>query len=250
MPMADGSTGRGRSFDAWLCSAGGTAAWILLAYCLVTMIQLLVLGGPPATAEATFEVLQNNRLVGLLRLDLLTVLAMPLYYVLFFGLYAALRHTNLRLAAVATGLVVVGITLFLTTPSVLSLAHLADRHATAATAAQRQAYLAAGEALISADMWHSTAGLLSGLFVQVAGVLISLAMLQGPVFSRRLGYVGIFTFGLDLGHILAGLVSAEAGFLLMAISGPVYLLWFPWVGMRLRRLGRMEPECGVSTPAP
>ena len=47
----------------------GLASWILLAYCLITLVQLMVLGGPPATAQQSFDLLQSNRLTGLLRLD-------------------------------------------------------------------------------------------------------------------------------------------------------------------------------------
>ncbi|MEJ2082711.1 MAG: hypothetical protein P8Y94_11215, partial [Acidobacteriota bacterium] len=97
-------------------------------------------------------------------------------------------------------------------------------------------------AMIASDMWHSTTSLMSGLFVQIAGVLISYVMLQGRVFSTIIGYIGIVAFGLDLAHIIAGLFSAEAGFLLMAIAGPLYLPWFLLVGRRLLELGRTEPK--------
>lgn len=236
------------SMAGWLCRMGGTASWILLAYCLVTMVQLIVLGGPPVTAEESFRILQDNRFVGLLRLDLLTVFAMPLYYILFLGLYAALRRTNLGAAAVSTGLVFIGVTLFLTTPSAFSLAYLSDQFASASTDVQRNAYLAAGEALIAADMWHGTAAVMAGLFVQVAGVLISVAMLQAGTFSKLAAYIGVVMFSLDLAHIVAGFVSADISFLLMATAGPLYLLWFPLVGRRLRQLGRIEPDTGSLVP--
>jgi len=37
-----------------LCRAGGVAALLLMAYSLATMVQLVVLGGPPATAAAAW----------------------------------------------------------------------------------------------------------------------------------------------------------------------------------------------------
>lgn len=228
------------SLGSRICRAGGTAAWILLVYCLITLAQIVTLGGPPATADETFRVLQENKIVGLLRLDLLTVVAMPFYFALFLGLYAALSRVNLVTAALSTGLVFVGVTLFLTTPSVFSLAYLSDQFASATTEAQQSVYLAAGEAMIASDMWHSTAALMAGLFVQIAGVLISVVMLHGRVFSKLTAYIGLLTFGLDLAHILVGLFSAGFGFVLMAIAGPLYLLWFPLVGRRLHQLGRAE----------
>jgi hypothetical protein len=77
-----------------LCWTGGIAALILIVYSLATIVQLLVLGGQPATAAEAFRLLQNSRIVGLLRLDLPTVVVMPLYYFLFLGLFAALRRTD------------------------------------------------------------------------------------------------------------------------------------------------------------
>jgi hypothetical protein len=76
------------------CRTGGIVAWILVAYSLATIVQIFVLGGQPATAAEAFGLLQNSRILGLWRLDLPTVAAMPLYYLLFLGLYAALRRSD------------------------------------------------------------------------------------------------------------------------------------------------------------
>jgi hypothetical protein len=74
-----------------LYQLGGVTALILLAYSLVTMVLLVAIGGQPETAQEGFAMLQNNRLVGLLRLDVLTVMVyMPLFYPLLLGLYVAL----------------------------------------------------------------------------------------------------------------------------------------------------------------
>jgi hypothetical protein len=94
-----------------LCRAGGIAAFILIVYSVATIVQLLVLGGQPATAREAFNLLQNHRVVGLLRLDLPTVVAMPTYYFLFLGLFATLKRTNRATATLSTALAFVGVTL-------------------------------------------------------------------------------------------------------------------------------------------
>ena len=66
-----------------LYKLSGWVAIILLIYSLVTMVILLGLCGQPATAQEILDMLRQNRLVGLLRLDALTTLVMPLYYLLF-----------------------------------------------------------------------------------------------------------------------------------------------------------------------
>jgi hypothetical protein len=57
---------------------GGAAAWVFVAYSLTTMVILVVIGGQPETAVSAFDMLQESKLVALLRLDMLTVLAVPL----------------------------------------------------------------------------------------------------------------------------------------------------------------------------
>jgi hypothetical protein len=73
------------------------------------MLQLLVLGGQPATAAEVFNLLHNNQIVGLLRLDLPTILAPPLYYVFSLGLFAALRQAEGAIATLSTSLAFVGV---------------------------------------------------------------------------------------------------------------------------------------------
>jgi hypothetical protein len=223
----------------------GGVAWLLLAYSAVTMAIILTLGGPPATAREAFALLQQSRLEGMLRADLLTVLCVPLYLLLFAGLYLALHHTSHIYAGLATSLAFVGIALFLAAPSVFSLVYLSDRFASASTEAEQTQLLAAAEAILASDIWHGTGPFIGGILLQSATVMICVVMLRSRVFRPLIAYVGIVTHSLDLGHILISPVAPEAGFVLMAIGGPLYLLWFPLVGWRLHQLGAPELDCGA-----
>ncbi len=223
-----------------LCTIGGVATMILIVYSLVTMISLVVLGGAPGSAEEAFSLLQSNPIVGLVRLDVLTsTVFMPLYYLLFLGLYVALRRVDGAYATLATILVFAGITLSIATPSAFSMLTLSNKYAAATTEAQRSQFLAAGEAILASDMFHGTGALVGGVLIQSAAVLISVCMLRSNVFSKLTAYVGIVTHGLDLAHFLAGVYTPPA-LILMAIAGTLYLLWLPLVGWRLLQLGRFE----------
>jgi hypothetical protein len=236
----DPATGVGSAGTAWEapCRMGGVATFILMAYSLATMIQLVALGGQPATAAEAFSLLQNSRVLGLLRLDLPTVLALPLYYLVFLGLFAALRRSDAAYATLSTSLAFVGVTLVLATPTALSMLSLSERYAAATTELTRVQFLAAGEAVLAADIWHGTGAIIGGLLLQSGAVLISVVMLRSSVFSKTVAYVGIVTHGLDLAHVLLGPLVPGAGFVLMAIAGPLYLIWFPLVGRRLLQLGQ------------
>jgi len=91
-------------------------------------------------------------------------------------------------------------------------------------------------------MWHSTGAIMGGILLQSAAVVISVVMLRSIIFSKLIAYVGILTYGLDLAHIIIGIFLPEVGVILMAIAGPLYLIWFPLVGRRLLQLGRPEEK--------
>ena len=222
-----------------LCQLGAVAALVLLLYSIVTMLVLTLLGVPPSTAAECFAMLQHDRIAGLLRLDILTVFVyMPFCYLLFLGIYIALRRTNGAYASLATILIFVGITLFLATPSALSMMVLSDKYALATTDAQRSQLLAAGEAILASDMWHGTGAFIGSILLQSGALLISVVMLRGKVFSKTTAYVGILTHGLDLIHLVFLFLVPELGRILIAIAGTLYLIWFPLVGLRLFQLGR------------
>ena len=215
---------------------GGIAAFALIVYGVATLVQVMVLGGRPATAAEAFGLLQANKIIGLLRLDLLTVLVLPLYYVLFLALYAALQPVDRSNVTLATVLVFGGLTLVLATPTGLSLVPLSERYAAATTEAARAELRAAGEALLAIDIWHHTGAFVGGILAQCGAVLISVVMLRGGVFSRVTGWLGIGVHGLDLVHILITPVLPLAAAVLMAVAGTFYPVWFFLVGRRLLRL--------------
>jgi hypothetical protein len=217
---------------------GAAAAIILVVYSLVTMLVLVTLGGQPPTAQETFAMLQSGRLAGLLRLDLLTVVVMPLYYVLFLGIFTALQQTQRTYAALGAVLGAAGVTLFLATPSVFSWLALSDKFAAAANTAEQTRLLAAGEAILASDMWHGSGALVGGVLLQTGAVLVSVAMLGSQAFAKLTAYVGVVTHGLDLVRLLIAFFFPTASVFLMVIAGPLYLLWFPLVARDFSRLGR------------
>ena len=225
-----------------LCRIGGIAALLLLVYSLAMMAQMVILGGQPTTAAQAFDLLQHHRVVGLLRLDLPTVAVMPLYYLLFLGLYAALKRTSPAIALLSTALAFVGVTLLLATPTALSMIPLSDKYAAATSEATRAQILAAGEALMAADIWHGTGAILGGVLLQCGAVLISIVMLRGGAFSKTTAWLGIAMHSLDLAHIVLGLFVPVAGIVLMATAGPFYPIWLFLVGRRLLQLTARKDE--------
>jgi hypothetical protein len=224
-----------------LYKMGGITALILMGYSLITIVILVVLGAPPTTAAEIFEMLEENKFIGLLRLDILTVLVyMPLFYLLFLGLYAALKKTHLVSTAIAVLLGFAGVTLFLATPSVFSWLALSDKFSAATTESQKTLLSAAGEAILVSDMWHGTGATIGGILIQVATTLISIAMLSSNAFGKSTAYVGIVTHGLDLAHLLVGFFFPAGGVVLIQIAGTLYLVWLPLLARDFFRLSRSD----------
>lgn len=219
-----------------LCRVGGVAAFALILYCLLTIVQFSVLGvGVPPNAEGVFDILHDNWIEGLLRLDLLTVLAMPLYYLLFLGLFAALRRIDRASTLLSIVLVFAGTTLLLATPTGLSMLRLSDQYWAASTDAARMHYLAAGEAVMAIDIWHGTGALIGAVLLQCGALLMCWVMLRGQVFSKATAWLGLVMFSLDLAHIFASHYPIVAAGLL-AIAGLLYPVWFFLIGRRLIQL--------------
>jgi hypothetical protein len=217
---------------------GGIAALIFIVYSLATMIFAFGIGGRPETVDEVFNLLETHRLVGLIRLDALTVITIPFYYPLFLSIYMALKKTHPSYTTLATLLAFAGITLFLATPSAFSLIPLSDKYAVATTAAEKAQLLAAGEALLASDMFHATGAMLGGTLLMIAELALSVVMLSSSDFGKATAIVGIFTYGLDITHFIAGAFSPKAGEIVMAIAGTLYLVWFILVARDLFRLGR------------
>jgi hypothetical protein len=229
-----------RSDSGALYRIGGFAAFAFIVYSVLMIAQMIALGGQPSNAEEAFRLLQTNRIVGLLRLDLPTVIILPLYYLLFLSLYVALRRSSRTTALLAATLAFAGNTLVLSTPTALSLIPLSDRYAAATSDVARSKLLAAGTALMASDIWHSTGAILGAVLLQTGAVLISVAMLRSGAFSRFAAWLGIAMHGLDLAHVLVGPFLPTTSALLLAIAGPFYPVWFFLVGRSLFQQAALE----------
>lgn len=72
-------------------------------------------------------------------------------------------------------------------------------------------------------------------------------MLRSGIFGRMTAYAGIVGHGLDLTRIVINLVFLpitslavvpSIGFILLAVGGPLQLIWFALVGRKLYQMGQ------------
>lgn len=235
-----------------LCRWGGIAAFLLLLYSLGTLAQVAVVGmGAPSDPAGIFAMLRDNKIEGLLRLELPTIVCMPLYYLVFLGLFAALRRVDFSHAVLSTAVAFVGNTLVLATPTALPMLRLSDLYFAATTEAQKTQYLAAGQAVMATNIWHNTGAIVGAILLQAGAVLICYVMLQSSLFSQGTAWMGLIMHGLDLLHLLSGNLFPVAGMVMMALAGVLYPFWFFLIGRRLLQLAAksVAAPAGSLTPA-
>jgi len=221
-----------------LTKLGGVVSWIQLGTLLLSIAIGLSVGFLPETAAEYYQTLNNDGLVGILRLDLATMILMSLFPFVAVAIYAAFRNSRPAYGLLAMVLILIGTLLGLANESAFAMMHLGDLYAAAGSAAQQEQILAAGEAVLAANMWNSTAGFLAGIFMQGGFVFISFVMLRSTNFSKGTAYTGMLSNGLDFLHVFVALFAPALAATLLSIAGIFYLFWFVLLGWDLFKLGR------------
>ena len=217
---------------------GGVAAFLQLGCLLALFVIMTVLGPKPTSAEEYFTIQQSSRLASVLRGDFLLLILIGLYLCTFSALYVALKSVNPVYTTLAVLFTFIAVTITFASESSFSLFHLGDQFSTAATDAQRAHFIAAGEAVIASDMWHSSGAYMSGILLQGSGVIISTIMLKSKDFSKVTAYSGLLANGLDLLQHIIHPFAPSTSVNISMIMGPFYLIWFPMLGWDLLRLGK------------
>jgi len=217
-----------------LYKVGGTAALIMAVFIPIQTI-IFVVWPPPSTVMGWFTLFQNNRLLGLLDMDLLLIIDQVLMGLVILALYAALRRASPAYMAIALTAGLVGIAAYFASSTAFNMLSLSDQYAAATTDVQRAIFLAAGQATVT--IWTGTAFDVGYVLEGVALLIIAVVMLRSTVFSKVTAYVGILLGVMSLLPPTAGTIG-----LLFALGSLVPLeIWDILVARRLFQL-----EQGVS----
>ncbi len=220
--------------------AAAVAAGLQLVLILLMLVGSFALGAAPATVQEYFDIYAQGKLTGLLRDDFSSVLMIAMYLGTLPGLYFGLR----RVSHVAAGLgalgLAVGVAVCFANNSAFSMMHLSDLYQAAASAAEQERLLAAGEAVLATNMWHTTGGYMSGILLQGVGVVFSLLMLRTRNFGRVTAISGLIGNGLDLIQHLLHPFALSISAAIAPVMGIFYLVWFPALMLDFIRLARRE----------
>lgn len=226
-----------RADAAWkpLYRIGGVCALLAAVLAIVQsgieFIGVILMGSVvPSTVIGWFTLLHTNRLLGLTELTVLQIPLFALVIPMFLALYVALRRASPSLMTIAVPLGLVGIAVYLSTNTGLSLLSLSDQYAAATTEAQRSMFEASGQALLAL---YQRTGIGVGVFLlNVAVLLISAVMLRSHVFSKVTAAVGVLAGAIGFAYYIDFAVPEKAIFLL-EFSGALFVIWIVLISRRL-----------------
>jgi hypothetical protein len=218
--------------SAWksLYRVGGTAALIMAVFIPIQFI-IFVAWPPPSTVIGWFTLFRNNRLLGLLDMDLLLIVDQVLMGLVLLALYTALRRASQSFMAIALTAGLVGIATYFASTTAFDMLSLSDQYAAATTEAQRSMFLAAGQTMLA--IWQGTAFDVAYILEGVALLIMAVVMLRSTLFSKRTAYVGILLGVMSLAPPTAGTI----GLLLAPASLAPLEIWDILIARRLFQLG-------------
>ncbi|HET9780579.1 MAG TPA: DUF4386 family protein, partial [Candidatus Dormibacteraeota bacterium] len=174
--------------ERWVYRLGGAAAAGVVLL-VIGPAPVLVTNPIPTTVLGHINQMNDNKLVGLIDLDVAFALSMILFVGLYVALFVALRRTNPVAATIGLGAGLASSVIYLAINPTLSFLYVSDQYAAATTDAQRAALLAAGEALWA--NYQGTGFAVAFVLSAVAILAFSVAMARSRTFNRWTAYIGL-----------------------------------------------------------
>jgi hypothetical protein len=221
---------------------GGICALLQLVTILGYAVALGVLGPKPTTAAEYFAIYQGNPIEMVLRGDFLLMILIGLYLGTFPALYITLRRLSPVYSALATLFTIISVTITFAGESTFALLHLAEQYVAATSETIQAQMIAAGEAVIAAGMWHSSASYMNGILLQGSGVMISIIMLRSKDFHKVTAISGLLGNVLDLIQHIIHPFAPEISAILTQVMGLGYFVWFPMLAWDFFRLAKAHTQ--------
>jgi hypothetical protein len=171
----------------------------------------------------------------------LNIFLVSLSILLTYALYAAHRRKQKPLAGLAVIISFIGVAVFFGTNRAFPMLALSNQYAAATSDSQRALLLAAGQAMLAVDESHTPGTFLAFFLSELSGILISVVILRGKVFSQASGVVGILAYGfLFIFEICSSFVPAlfQAAMIFAMGGGLLSMAWYILIARRLFQLAR------------
>ena len=226
--------------------AGAVAALLTVLVAVAEIgITFLPGGGRETTSARTvidwFMLYQTNPFMGMRNLGLLNFFLVGLSILFNYAIYAAHRRVERPLAGLALIVSIIGIAVFYATNRAFAMLALSNQYANATSDTHRALLLAAGQAMLAVGESHTPGTFLAFFISEIAGILISVVMLRGKIFSQTSGILGILAFGfLLIFEICSSFIPAlfQAAMIFALGGGILSMVWYIMVARKLFHLSR------------
>jgi hypothetical protein len=179
-------------------------------------------------------------LIGLTLLEVFDLVEYGLVGLIFLAVSVALWKVNRGAILVAVTAGWAGIITYFSSNPAFALQALSERYAAAATETQRAALRAAGEALLGVynpGVFHQGTGIYVCLtLVPLAGLILSIVMLQDRTFNKATALTGILANGLVLGYFPVLAFASSMLALPFVLSAPLRVTWYFLMALKLFKL--------------
>lgn len=224
----------------------GYASLIQFVLIISAMVVIGFVGIRPETAEEAFEIFGRHPLLGLLKDELLIIIMLSLYFVTFSALWFILKDHKFTMTWWAVLMTFAATLWCIGNHSGFSLMHLSNLYHQTDDILIKEQMLAAAEAVIAKGMWHTTAAYFCGIFLQGAGIIISVAMIGHGGFRKVTIIAGILGNGFDLiQHVIHPFLPEIASVVIM-FAGPFYFIWYIVLGLDLLKIGKQIPKEAIA----
>jgi hypothetical protein len=233
-----------------LCRVGAIAALfaaILFRRNIGAEVSLFTgVEGIPSTVIDWFLLLDAKPFIGLSFLAAFDLINGLLVGVVFLGLGAALwqRSRSRVVLALSSGLM--GIAISLSSNISLTMVSLTHQFTGAASEAQKNALISAGQSLLAANSpmggFPNTGTFISYLLISLAGLIFASLLLPTNRFS---GVIGLIAAGCDLIYCLTIPFTPALQTLLMASGGAFWMIWHILAAKFLLDYAKIEQQTSL-----
>jgi hypothetical protein len=196
----------------------------------------------PVRAEDWYILLNKNWYIGLILLDFFDVINYILVGLLFLALFSILHRSNNGLMLMAASFSLMGITVNIVSNHALAMLSLSHQYASAVTDTERSIILSAGESLLTLNnpgaTFQGTGYYVSLFLVLLAGLLISIVMLDDKVFSKATAVIGLLANGIGLGYFLTLILLPAFIWLPPSLSALFRITWYVLIAIKLLKIAK------------
>ena len=226
-----GTAEEDRAVDwAALYRVAGIGALLTALLIPLQIVAFIVWPLPTGGVTEWFELFQERPLIGLVSFDLVILFEEILLIPIVLALYIVLRSASQSLMLIASAMWLISVALFVGSNTGFEMLALSSGYADAGTAADRAAYLAAGQAMLSAYMGQGSSFVVGYTLASVAGILVGIAMLRTATFPRIAGWAVLVANVLGFGLFVPGI-----GVFLSIVSVLILVAWYAVIGWVLVR---------------